>query len=171
MKKSRSAGFGVIEIIIIVVVVALIGVLGYYLYTQQNKPAQNQTTTTEPTTKKDVTITEWGVKIALRDYDKVNFTVITEAGEAPFGAVFEAVATPSFKPQFLQNKDCAPGLALYRSKVSPVSGSASAEKKIGDYYYFVTGGPGPCSDDPNSADDKLKARFTSDFTLDNVSSL
>jgi Tfp pilus assembly protein PilE len=181
-KQSHSAGFGVLEIILVVAVVGLLGFLGYYVYSQQNKPADTQNTQTQTdanseekteTTQKIkeyVEIKEWGLKVALRDYDKVDFKVQNQSGYLPGDEyTYEAVAGPSFKKEFLQDDTCEPGLSLFRSKISF---NGRAEKKIGEYYYTVAGGPGRCSDDPeNNPDDQLKTRFLQDFTIENVSSV
>lgn len=178
--RSRSAGFGAVEIIIVIAVVGLLAFLGYYVYSQQNKPADTQNTQStspnpeqseQPTSNEGyVEIKEWGVKIALRDYDKVQFELVNQAGSASgIELDFESYATPTFKPEFLQDDTCEPGVSVYRSEKSFTD---RGQKKIGDFYYTIAGGPGACSDDPeNNPDDQLQTRFLKDFTVENISGI
>ena len=173
-KQSHSAGFGLVEVLAIAVVVSLMAIVGYFVYTAMNKPAPTQNTDTnavqdaqEPSTSEYAEVKDWGVKVALRDYDKVQFTIRNQEGELASGGRYQGSANPSFKPEFVADDSCEPGLGLYRSMTSSAE---RTEKKIGDYYYFIAGGPGACSDDPaNNPDDQLKTRFLQDFTLQNLS--
>lgn len=114
-------------------------------------------------------IEAWGIKVALRDADKVDLKIDDKQGELIGTDPFNGVAEPQFKDSALEDKTCTPGVALYRSKTS-FSSFASTEQKVGDYYYVVTGGPGSCSDDPaNNPDDQLKTRFLEDFKPSNIS--
>lgn len=76
-KSNRTAGFGVIEIILIVVLLALIGIFGYYVYTKNQQSQNSQKTTSSSSDKSSsaptpaptqpsvsyTTIKEWGVKV------------------------------------------------------------------------------------------------------------
>ncbi len=114
-----------------------------------------------------VTIKEWGIKIKLKEAEKVYFKVDNKPGEATFGK-YDAVATPYFKSQYLQDKECTPGVALFRTKTIDDFFKEGATK-IGVYYYIITGGPGACSNDPDhNPDDQLKIRFLHDFSTENI---
>lgn len=125
--------------------------------------------TTQTQSASSYEIKEWGVKIALRDSDKVQFSV-EDTGGTLSNDKYDGTAVPTFKPAFLQDKTCTPGLALYRAKTK--FSVDTNQKQIGEYYYQITGGPGSCSADPqHNPDDILKGRFLQDFDIRNISSI
>jgi hypothetical protein len=197
--KNGQKGFSVIEILIIVVILGLVGTVGWIVYYRQkdDKSETNMTnvtptpvTTDQPKTSGDPepelpftspTVTEngefvfkeWGIKISgIRDYQKVQFKIYTESGVLPTEGSFDAYAVPVFKPEFIRDKTCSPGISLYRSTTTPHSTLPPGIKKIGNHYYTWGGGPGPCSKDPdNDPDDQLKRRFLQDIFSTNISAI
>ena len=175
--KHKQNGFGAIEILIVIVVVGLVAGAGWYVLSRNsaNDKAQGANTNTqeevnpsdevqpasepEPDAKDLKTvgfyeIEAWGIKIALRDYDKVQFEVKNDG-----------YADPSFRAEFLQDKSCDPGAGLFRTKTKYSDGNGPIQTKVGEFYYHIEGAPGACSSDPeNNPDDKLKSRFLDDFT-------
>ncbi|HET9411329.1 MAG TPA: prepilin-type N-terminal cleavage/methylation domain-containing protein [Candidatus Saccharimonadales bacterium] len=168
--KNNQKGFSVTEILVVVVIIALLATIGWLVYDRQNSKPDNKQASTQTNQQEQAPtqppaqpaknegfyeIKEWGIKIALTDYDKVQFSTKNESGKIFGDDPYEGRADPSFKPEFLQDKSsCSPGLTLFRSKVK--FASASAQKQIGDYYYVATGGPGYCS---NSTDNQFQYRF------------
>ena len=121
------------------------------------------------TTTNELTIKEWGVKVKLRDITKVTYTYSGTGGDEFYIGNYEASVTPVMKAEFLKDKDCKVGISMFRSKEKS---DTFTQKKIGDYYYWVTGGPGACSNNPGTnPDDQLKSRILQDFTLQNLSAV
>lgn len=176
--SSNQKGFGIVGVLLVIVVLAGIGGVGYFVYNSRSDTADEPSTSTSTSNSSEtesapqtqtsvdyIEIKEWGVKVKLRDASKLTATVNNKTGNTPAGA-YEGEWQPEFKSEFLQDKTCDdPGLGLYRSMTNPGSESA---KKVGDYYYFITGGPGACG---NDADDALKSRFIQDFTTSNITAL
>lgn len=168
--KNNQKGFSALEILVVIVIIALLATIGWLVYDRQNSKTDNKQASTQtnqqeqtpaqpPKNEGFYEIKEWGIKIALTAYDKVQFSTKNENGKIFGDDPYEGRADPSFKPEFLQDKSCAPGLTLFRSKVK--FASASAQKQIGDYYYVATGGPGYCS---NSADNQLQNLFLKELS-------
>ena len=144
--------------------------------TTQNSAANNTSKTSDNTANNTapaadtstVAIKEWGVKVTLRDASKVKISVVANTtggmfmGETPY----EAEAIPSFAAGAVQDDSCKTGVTMVRSKESLAS--STNQKKIGDYYYAVTGSPQHCE---NSADDQLHERILQDFLPSNLSVL
>lgn len=183
MKLSiDEKGFTLIEGLLIFVIVIIVGGTGYYIYhssKQADKNLQSTSTDTKFNKKKSKTadrvtqdevnldyivIKEWGVKVKVRDANKVSVQVANEPGDSPTGKV-DGSANPVFKSGVLQDQSCTPGVSLYRSAGQNEFNNA---KLIGSHYYFITGSPGPCMQD---SDNQLKQRFLEDFTLENVQQL
>jgi len=177
--KNNQKGSSALIILLILVVLVAAGLLAYRMIHDKNKnktqnTTQNNTTndtaktsnnTTTPTTS-FLSIPEWGVKIAMRDASKVQVTVNNKSGMIFGEDPYEAEAVPDFIKGAVQDDSCKPGLGLYRSKTA--FADSSIQKKVGDYYYAVTGGPGSCEKD---ADNQLKTRFLHDFDPNNISAL
>lgn len=190
MKKLDIRGFALVEGLLIVIALALVTGVGYYVYhtqNEENKPQTSQNTSntqgnesqqaSTDSAKADnlagyVAVKEWGVKVAIRDAEKVQYTIDNTPNTVISGDTYESHLSPSFKPEALQDKSCTPGVGMYRSKTKFANVGEDNQKKVGDYYYFVTGGPGACSDNPETnPDDQLKTRFLADFAPKNVTSL
>lgn len=183
MKLSvDQKGFTAIEGLLIFLAITIIGGTGFYIY-QSNKQVDKslQSANTDAKfarEKKDktsqavadkhthgyVVVKEWGVKVKVRDADKVDVKVSNEPGDSPVGRTDGSV-TLIFKSDALQDQSCSPGVSLYRSTKQDDFGNA---KLINGRYYFVTGSPGPCSQD---SDNQLKERFLDDFKTENVQQL
>lgn len=186
--KPNQKGFSVLELFIVIVVLGLLGTVGWFIYDRQksetgstdeaqtNQQEQSikdtestpQTTAQPPVDEGFYEINEWGIKIALHGYDKVQFDVKNQSGHISGFGPYDGYADPSFKSTVLQDKSCEPGVTLYRSKTKFASRD-DALKKIGEYYYVVTGGPGSCN---NESDNQLKVRFLHDVSNpDNITAL
>lgn len=186
MKNHK--GFGVVAIFLTILVVSVVCITGWSVYSHNKKtPPQNNTesqsiqppTSTESEANKEVastgkaengyiTIPEWGIKIKMQDADKITFSIVPYREKvAPefLGFIPEATAVPTFKSEYLQDKTCEPGLAMYRYKdyVKDVNSA-----KVGNYYYYVTGAPGACTADGQGQDEILKGQFLKDFVVQNI---
>ena len=177
--KNNQKGFGTVELIIVLVVVGLLGFAGWYVWQKNNKSddSQNNQATTQndqeqtapqetPTPEEApanndgfLVLEAWGVKLPLRDYDKVQIEIKNQDGRLDHASDYEAYAEPSFKAGVMQDKTCTAGLNLYRSKSN--FPDFQVKKKIGDYYYVTTGSPFVCN---NAADQQINARFVEDFS-------
>lgn len=170
--KSQH-GFSAILVIVILAVIAAAGLATYWVVMNNRDETSSDSSTSEQSSNVDdqdgyAVIEEWGVKVAMRDYDKFKFKV-SEITDTDNLTTFQGVAEPSFKAGVLQDGPCYPGLSFYRSTEQP---QEYTSQKVGDYYYTVTGGPGRCNDqDLDSPDNKLQERFFEDFTSSNVSLL
>jgi hypothetical protein len=189
MKNLNNKGFAAIEGALIAIIVAVIAGVGYYVWKQSSADNSGtpQRSVTVPAQKEEeqpekketssadyLTIEDWGIKIKMRDAEKVSIKVTNKSGDLGYDqdGKFVGYASPSFKKQYIEDDSCAPGVSLYRSSGDQKSFYTQHAKKIGDYYYWITGGPGPCSDHPKTdPDDILKNRFLSDFDTDNISVL
>lgn len=96
----------------------------------------------------------------------MTYTYSSSGGEDLDGNKYDSSITPSIKPENLQDKECGLGVGMKRSATKPES--APQAVKVGGYYYWSTGGPGPCG---NDADDKLKGDILTDFSEDNLEAL
>lgn len=182
MKKNEK-GFSVVEILIVLVVVGLIGGTGWYVWqpkhktTENNKSTTNSTPATEqkatdnPEVKSEVnylTIKEWGVKISLRDTDKVSYAYTSQPNGSYYGSSYDSTIDVELKAGQEPPAGCSSKVgALLRSKDKPqptdVNGhpSISNFKQIGSYYYFVPGGDPACSN--NQAHEELQKRIREDL--------
>jgi type II secretory pathway pseudopilin PulG len=87
MKRSKQAGFSIVEAVLGVAVLGILGAAGWFVY-QHNQPkptdaaattnqsANQQTTTTPAPTVAYLTINEWGVKLPLSDTIKDAYYVV-----------------------------------------------------------------------------------------------
>jgi len=178
--KTNQKGFSILIVILMIAIIAAIGILAFKVVHDKNKDKRQDTTQnsqknssstntpaktpTEATAPVD--IPSWGVKITLRDANKVQLTTENKSGKLLDVDSYEGVAVPKFVAGAVQDPTCIPSLSLFRSKTS--FSQAAEQKKIGDYYYMITGAPGPCD---NDADNQLKTRFLKDFTTNNLSEL
>ena len=133
--------------------------------TSQGNPDKSEIARPTDLASEFLVITEWGVKLPVSDIDKVSIVVKQESGTLNTGGAYTEVADPSFKTDALQDKKCDPGINLFRSKTVFEGADETSQKKVGDYYYTVAGGPGPCE---SEADNDLKARFNSEFRIQNL---
>lgn len=179
MKRISDKGFVHVAVVVVLALVVL-GGAGYLVWNRNNasediSSSEVATEDTEMVADEFLLVTEWGIKISLRDAAKVQYK-ITDNLDLYLAThpdqVFESVLDPTFKSEFLLDETCTPGLSLYRTKTLTDPNALDYVKKIGAYYYYITGGPGACSPDPdNNPDDQLKGRFVNDFDIDNVTAL
>jgi|GEM_PF-1009279 len=180
MKKNEN-GFGALGVLVIVIVLAVIGFVGWKVWHDKNKktPVASQTTnqktnapttpSTTQTTTGAIDVQDWGVKVAsLHNSDKLQIKVYNTPGSMAGGLdKYDGYATADFKSGVLKDDEsCQPGLKLFRAKTSFTSGIE--QKKIGDYYYAITGGPGACN---NETDNVLRTQFYKDFVVGNISAI
>lgn len=190
MKKfNYESGFAAAEALLIVVIVAIVGGTGWYVWHSKQSvnttlsntgksdtPIVHKTTVSKDNNKMSsnaaedasqyVTIADWGIRIKMRNADKIQFKVIDTPGQISYdGTNYDAVANPEFVPSALVNKSCEPGVSLFRAKEAPQEYTAM---QVGNLYYWVTGGPGACD---NDNDNQLKTQFLQDFSPKNISLL
>lgn len=102
-------------------------------------------------------IDEWGIKLQLKDFDKVFYTY-EDRGENNYGTP-ETITTIKVKSEFLQNKDCNAGINWSRGKNLDPQLKAIAVR-IGDYYYVSGSTSYDCG---NVGDNDLNKRLQKDF--------
>ncbi len=160
MVKHNQKGMAALWVVLIVVVVAAVGTAGYFAYKAATpKAAHNPTAGSQ-----ELTVSEWGVKLSVRDAAKITYSVAGSTGREG-GPAYEASAIPVIKQTFLKDKNCSLGIALYRTKTEQ-STLIGQTKKLGDYFYFVGGSPDSCA---SKSDDQLKGRILADFRIENLS--
>jgi len=159
-------------ILAITVIVVLFSIFAIYIYNLANTDNPEKTDTTSSTqTKPDDTpvskaeyleVPEWGIKLKTSISDKILYIprIIETYPEA-----FDMLGI-QLNPKFLIDKNCVEfGTDLYRQKTVP----RFTYVKIDDYYYFVTGGPGQCSE--NKSDLELQSTILNELNVSNISSL
>lgn len=161
--KLNQKGFSVVEGLIVVVVILAIAGAGLYVYkNQKDEPkkdtSNSQTEKTDTSDKEEheeqeaadpaesqyLVISEWGIKLKLDGANKATYEIKNEAGQNAHGESYTALAQLKLAESVTTNPDCQElGLSVFRAtEQSQVINS----KKVGDYYYYITGGPGSCGD-------------------------
>ncbi|HEX5456116.1 MAG TPA: hypothetical protein VFW77_01990 [Candidatus Saccharimonadales bacterium] len=187
MKKLNNKGFGVVEAILILIIVGIIGGTGVYVYKQNqsdkdlgsggnsqiqktasDSQADKQTAQTpaaEDSNKGFLVIKEWGIKVKLRDSDKVTgYTYDSKPGDI-FGYKYDSAVTPVIKLINAKNENCKTiGVYMYRTDKN----YEGVTKKVGDHYFLVTGSPGQCADSTNDPDELANQRLVKDFVPANA---
>lgn len=180
--KNNQKGFSVVEgLIIAVVILAIVGA-GFYVYKKQKddpkKEASNSQTekpdssdkkehdeqeATDPAENQYLVISEWSIKLKLDGANKATYEIRNEAGENAHGESYTALAKLKLAESVTTNPDCQDlGLSIFRAmEQSQVINS----KKIGDYYYYITGGPGSCGD---AAADEARTELISQLNSPDV---
>ena len=177
MKKLDNQGFGAIEIIMAVVIIGLLGLCGWLFYSRQHKtPTTTSTTSTQAAPAKATTATpaapatdpnagylvikEWGVKIKMKDAEKVTYTYsATGKGEEQSNGTYDSSVGLAVKPEFLQNKTCKVSVG-YDRYTKVIDFFKESAPKIGNYYYISGGSPYNCE---NDADNALNKSIRTDF--------
>jgi hypothetical protein len=157
--KNNQKGFSAVEALIIVVVMAAIGGIGFYIYNKQKDDDKAKKSVEHSQTEKSsekneeehseaeetdphIDITEWGIEIKISGADKVTYQITNEPGETHQGDAYVASAGLSLAASVTTDPDCQSlGLGVYRATSQPQYLTA---KKVGDHYYWITGGPGSC---------------------------
>ena len=176
LKSERGS---VIEIVILVVLLLAITGVVVWRILDNSKAAEtknnDRTTIANDTGSKDsnnsqnpnegyLVIKEWGIKIKLGDVaKKISVVADSQPGEHAGLFKYDGVIKPSFLPEYLIDKSCSPSLELYRAK-DETSFRGYKNKKIGEYYYMVTGSPYACE----TEDDTMKGLFLNGFKPENI---
>ncbi|MCA9351079.1 hypothetical protein KC874_05310 [Candidatus Saccharibacteria bacterium] len=179
-------GFSAVIVLLSILVLTAIGFTGYYVWNTQQEDDQlnaaNQQSATlvsqEPTntnnspvdTQKYLVINEWGVKIPTPDADKATYTYYKSPSGTEYQGLidieFDSYVTLLAKNDVLTDKNCSNlGVVMYRSTEKPKD-EAWTYKKVGNYYFTVTGSPSICSE--NAQDEDLRKSLISVFMPENV---
>lgn len=157
MKKQLDQnGFSAVMAILIVIIIGLIGFTGWYVYNSNqnnNKVIKNTGSYTPPKTSvASLEINEWGVKVVFKDADKVTYTLSEDKNSASL----------SLKDEVTNIAECKP-LSVAIERGTSKNEERSRNVKFGNYYYWVSGGPGACLSptDPNKSIDQLRSEITS----------
>jgi hypothetical protein len=173
-QTARYSWPGLITILVLVVI--LVGALGYTWW--QNSPriqllASTPGASTTPTPNKEATsitsqdenylvVKEWGVKLKTSLVDHLTYQpqhMDNTGSPTPYDELGLRLKSSS-----VSNQECVTfGADLYR-QLTP--SDRFAAKKIGDYYYYVTGAPGVCSEEPS--DVQLQQTILTELTLSNI---
>lgn len=168
----------IITIILTLAVAGGVGLVWWQNANERNTQANTQHTSTEKEAKASeainqktsqqkeyLVIEEWGVKLKTSIADHLIYQPrsLTNTGSpTPFDELGLKI-----KPSSVINQDCVDfGADLYR-QLTP--SDRFETKKIGDYYYFVTGSPGDCSDEPSDA--HLQQSVLIDLNVTNLEAL
>lgn len=178
--KTKQNGFAH-AFLIIGLIVALIGALGFVFWqnfihkepvrtevisvspiNQDNKKSTNESKT-EPENK-SIVVKEWGIKLNSSVVNHLEYDISSRIGGTQ-NTEYDSLGL-KIKRSSVDNQDCMNfGADLYRQKVA----TEFESKKIGDYFYYVTGAPGQCSE--NADDLKLQQTVLDELRIDNVSKL
>lgn len=158
--------------VIILLVIILAGALGYIFYKNANPDTQTETqsqevvTTEEPTEPAVIeqegylSVQEWGIKLKTSNAPKLMY--YPEEQVSGQGEMLGLAR----KPSEIRDPVCSRlGIDVYRQQTEPEFNS----KKIGNYYYYVTGSPSKCSDNP--LENATQAAILQEVTVDNISEL
>ncbi len=192
MKKLNNKGFGVVEGLLILVIIGIVGGTIFYVRKSYNnvnsgsdgttishnqkaedqteaQPVEEQQAESEEDVNKGyLVVDEWGVRIKLRDADRVKSYSYDSKASDIFGIKYDSSITPVINPHNSQNTNCKSiGVTMFRSKTNPNVDS----KKVDGYYFFMTGSPGQCTDDPDDPDNQLNIRLIKDFNPRNIEAL
>ncbi|OGL31583.1 hypothetical protein A3E76_02515 [Candidatus Saccharibacteria bacterium RIFCSPHIGHO2_12_FULL_44_22] len=176
MTKNSQGQTGSVYIIIIVLILAIVGCLGFLFWKNYINISQTPMVSTEqqavspaPKDRSDESskedgyfdIKEWGVKLKMSTKEDLTYNISSRTGlreNTEYDALGLRIKTSSVISQ-----SCVEfGTDLYRQKIPTEFNS----KKIGEYYYYVTGAPGPCSED--AADLELQKKVLSELEVSNV---
>jgi len=173
--KNNQKGFSVVEILIVVVIVGLVGTVGWLVYdrqksksddkdtavqTSQQESSKNQTVTPKPVPNTGyLVVKEWGVKIKMKDADKVSYDYTAKVYENDKGKADSSIGL-KVKPEFLENKSCEPSVSLTRYTSVSDEFFVKRATKIGNYYFISGGSPYNCG---NDADNALNNSVRADF--------
>lgn len=166
--KINHKGFSPVAIILLIVLVGLVGATGWYVYNSNKKTneslnnAQNSvnsaadskkaTATTKPSatptptptpqsTQKYLVIKEWGIELSGIEANRVGYKM--EGNDTAVFIIPNSTAV---------SDECRPlSLGITRSKEKITEGL----KYLDGYYYHIGGGPGACTNDVNTSDNKI----------------
>lgn len=174
--KNNQSGVAHVAAILLVILIAAVGVVGWKVWdnnkkdettapasSSTNQTEQSATDSTDSSTSEYINISEWGVKLKHPDAAKLTYTYSSESGEDIDGNGYDSSVTLAIKPEYLQDKSCGLGFGIHRT-ASPTDVAVL----VGDYYFWSTGGPGPCNID---ADTELKKDILAEYKDKNLETL
>jgi len=130
--------------------------------TQEDKKSSNELKAESE--GKFLPINEWGIKLDSSVVAHLEYNISSRIGGSQ-NTEYDSLGL-KIKQSSVENQDCVNfGADLYRQKVATEFDS----KKIGDYFYYVTGAPGQCSE--NADDLKLQQTVLDELRIDNISKL
>lgn len=180
--RNKQNGFSAVEIILIIVVVALLGVGGWYVFQNQNKPADTTTNTSQndqPQEQKTdeqpadpnegyLVIKEWGVKLKMKEAAKVTYTFDGVSYSGVHGTSESSIRL-AVKPEYLQDKTCEVSVGMSRYTAANIEPALiDSAIKIGEFYYLGGGSPYACDDE---RDNELNKSVRADFDYTKLQSL
>lgn len=163
-------------VIILILVIALLGVLGFIFwqsFIHKEEPVTKQETTID--TKKStpevneserayLKVNDWGIKLKSSVVSDLSYKISSRTG-GPENTEYDQLGL-EIKPTSVIDQHCVNfGADLYRQKQP----TQFQSKKIGEYYYYVTGAPGICSE--NDKDVNLQKTVLDELRIENVSEL
>lgn len=160
--KQKSAGFGVVEVIIVIVAVAIVGVGGWYVYdkntqtSSKNHQENSEVSHKKPKQDKEkeaasknnaksnlIVVKEWGISMPNNASGTLSYKLSPDSNSLEF--ISSDLPTPGN-----DNCDESLGIGLKRFEHKPTGNSryAGIEPKavIDGYYYYVDAAPGACGD-------------------------
>jgi hypothetical protein len=173
MIKIHSQKGSAHAVVIIILVAALVMALGFVFWQNFILKSNTPTVSTEITNsatpdpnKGYVVVKDWGVRFKTSVSDKLEYKPYSQTGGYISDSSYEGLGL-TIKASVLTDQNCVKfGIDLYRQTQST---SNFTTKKIGNYYYFVTGGPGECS--TNTADLVIQKTILNDLKIDNLEAL
>lgn len=180
LKKQTLQSGGAALIIILVLTIILAGGLGYTWWqnSAKVKPLVNTSTTstqndvvrdnnTDSITSHDesyLVIEEWGVRLKTSVSEHLTYEPYSRT-DARSPMEYDILGL-KIKPTSVTDQYCVNfGADLYRQRTP----SDFESKKIGDYYYYVTGAPGVCSEEPS--DIQLQQSVLIDLNIANLEAM
>lgn len=179
MKKQTGSSH---IVVVIVLVLALITTVGWIFWqnfvhkepvaketeivkVESQKKNDESPAKTEDSNEGYVVVKEWGLKIKMTTADSLSYSISSHTGGRQ-NTQYDALGL-SIKSNLLTDQNCTKfGSNLYRQLIEPTE---FQHIKIGSYYYFVTGAPGPCSENKNDID--LQNKVLKELVVENISSI
>lgn len=176
-KQTSQSGSTAGIITTLILAILLAGTLGYTWW--QNSSTIKPHTSAQPTNQKETTpakdttsdasndknylvIKEWGVKLKTPIADHLTYqprSLANTGSPTPYDELGLKIKSTS-----VTNQNCVDfGADLLRQKTPS---DRFETKKIGDYYYFIAGAPGLCSEEPS--DKQLQQEALIDLNLSNL---
>lgn len=162
MKKLQyQNGFSAAEVLIVIVIVGLIATVGWLVYDRQNnKTNSTSEIATQTSSQSESKTDEQAMSEYKDDADTTEYLVIQELGvkfelsdklSGLSYSIGNENKTAYFTPAEIKGAECSGQVSLSRYSDADFGNDPYANKggarKIGDYYYFVSGSQSSCSDD------------------------
>ncbi|MEO6761044.1 MAG: prepilin-type N-terminal cleavage/methylation domain-containing protein [Candidatus Saccharimonadales bacterium] len=185
--RLNRQGFSLAESLLVIIIIAILGFAGWFVYSSQRSTDKTFKETGKSTaarvkendvkdasilgkdkvdTQRYLFITEWGVKIQLRDASKVHYKYTSQPNGSYYGSPYDSNVEVVANAGQIQDKTCSSDIgALLRSTEKPTSVkvndsmSVGGVKQVGGYYYWTTGGDLGCG---TTTDRALISRIDTD---------